>query len=547
MATDELQTLLESKEWVTLRVDRVEFLDLTTVRRTINLTVRASKLREQLPQGEENRHKRDVYVPLGWFLPWANAGAELLDADKRVIPYMTSAESDDLVKGLVKRRLERLAVTEPDLVGLVEKIPMHRNDPAARGHGCRSCHVDERSSAYLELMTERWGCRAVRVLLEAVYARQANTTCDRTRREATELAVILLAWQTNFVLLAPLQALTLHDELVTHELATLQLSFDEELGEWMSPLERGKSAQGDSIKLSRAERSQLRGRISRGGPFSAELDGLFPRYLRGVFARRRWRYLRKLGGRGLLRLTWHVAWHQASGLDTLAHQVDVILPAELMAVRMRMLRKRDGAVVANVADQVGSRATIVAPEVECAKAAKLMPPPPPPPTLFSLTIAQRSTASWHSGAWIAGLTSLVVIATALFWLPTHKDAPTDAVTILIIAPTLVAALLSARAGSELAEELHGDATTPDRRRWAARSGLRDWNPGKPDREKCPQRFGTRGAVGRLRDPDAADSAEPRIRRPSDPKAHQGWTAPLTARGIARRYPKGAVAQPQRRA
>lgn len=447
MAADELHTLLESKKWVTHRVDRVEFLDLTTVRRTINLTVHARKLREQLPRGWRYPHKRDVYVPLGWFLPWANAGAVLLDADQRVIPYMTSAESDKLVRGLVERRLKRLAIREPHLIGLVEKVPMHRDDPAARGHGCKSCDVGERGSAYLRLMTERWGCRAVRELLEAVYLRRESGACDRARREARELAMILLAWQTNFVLLAPLRALAAHDEW-----ATLQLSFDEELREWVSPLERGSSAKGDGVKLTRAERKRLRGRISRGGPFSAELDRLFPHHLRGVLARSGSRRLCKLGRRGLLRLTWHVAWHQASGLDTPTHQVDVILPKELMAVRVRMLRKRDGAVVANVADQVGSRATIVAPEVECAQAVKLTPPPPPP-TLFSLSIAQRSTASWHSGAWIAGLTGLVVLATALLWLPTHHDAPTDAVTMLIVAPTLVAALLSVRAGSDLAEEL----------------------------------------------------------------------------------------------
>ena len=46
-----------------------------------------------------------------------------------------------------------------------------------------------------------------------------------------------------------------------------------------------------------------------------------------------------------------------------------------------------------------------------------------------------------------------LLATALFWLPTRKETSTDAVTMLIVAPTLVTALLSVRAGSEIAEEL----------------------------------------------------------------------------------------------
>jgi hypothetical protein len=447
MARDELQTLLESREWVTKRVDRVEFIDLMTVRRTINLTVNAGKLRERLPEGSEGTHEHEVYVPLGWFLPWANAGAVLLNADGRVIPYMTSAESDLRVMGLVESRLKQLAIAEP-LIALAKKIPLHRKDPAARGQECEPCNLSRGGAGYLELMADRWGCRAVRRLLQALYERRAGTPSELRHREARELAMIVLAWQTNFVLLTPLSTLAAQGGW-----ANLQLCFDEELREWRAPVERGKSAEGNGVRLTRAERKLLRGRVSRGGPFSDELNGLFPRGLWGALARSRCQRLAMLARRGPLRLTWHVAWHQASGLDTSAHQVDVTLPAELMAVRVRMLRKRDSDVVANVADQVGSRATIVAPDAECVKAARLVPPPPPPPTLFSLSIAQRSTASWRSGAWIAGLTGLAVLMTALFWLPMLREAPTQAVTMLIVAPPLVAALLSVRAGSELAEQL----------------------------------------------------------------------------------------------
>jgi hypothetical protein len=460
MATDELQTLLESGKWVTRRVDRVEFLDLTTVRRTINLTVHARKMRELLPGRWDRRlsheGKREAYIPLGRFLPWANAGATLLDADDRVIPYITSAVSDELVAKMVKRRLKRLPIDDLDLLDLVEKIPLHRKDPAARGRECPYCAIHRPGGARLKLMTDRWGCKAVRDLVEAIH-RQRETgccrcckdgnRCDRRRREADELAMILLAWQKNFVLFAPLSALATKEEWTT-----LRLSFDEQLQQWISPLERARKIEKDHEgKLSRDERKALRGHVSRGGPFSEELDELFPRHLRGWLARCRYRRVRRLGERGLLGLTWHVAWDQASGLDTPSHQVDVFLPDELTAVRMRLLRRRESGVVANVADQVGSRATIVAPEAECANANKLAPSPPPP-TLFSLTIAQGSRASWVSGAWLAGLTAVAILLTALLWLPTG-DTSSDAITMLIVAPTLVSALLSVRARSELAEQL----------------------------------------------------------------------------------------------
>jgi hypothetical protein len=448
MAGDELHTLLESKRWVTRRVDRVEFLDLTTVRRTISLTVRAGELRALLPGRYERLDRRQAWVPLGWFLPWANAGAALLDARGRVVPYITSKESDERVTRLVVRRLRRVGVRDAE-IDLARKIPLHRIDPAARGLSCHACGVGlAQKPNHLELMADRWGCKAVRELLEALHEREMGTSCDRRRREVRELAMILLAWQTNFVLFTPLSGIGARGAW-----ATLRLSFYEELKEWGVPEERGRKAERDGVELLRGEWKTLRRRISRGGPFSDELDRLFPHGPQRMLARSKWAVLRKLARRGFLRLTWHVAWHQASGLDTADHQIDVVLPDEMMAVRVRMLRKREGPLVANVADQVGSRATIVAPDADCSKAVGLTPPPPPAPTLFSLSIAQRSPASWWSGVWIAVLTGIAVSATAWFWPPKSQAPSADAVTMLVVAPTLVAALLSVRARSDLAEEL----------------------------------------------------------------------------------------------
>jgi hypothetical protein len=127
----------------------------------------------------------------------------------------------------------------------------------------------------------------------------------------------------------------------------------------------------------------------------------------------------------------------------------VILPDELMAVRMRMLRKCEAGRTATVADQVGPRATILAPNC---------PPepsehPPPPPTLFSLVIAPRNPASWLGGACLAFVTGVVLLLSALSRLSEIVDHIEAATTILIVAPTLVSAYLSVRAANDIAEQL----------------------------------------------------------------------------------------------
>jgi hypothetical protein len=446
MSADDLTALLESRKWVKRRVDRIEFLDLMTVRRTIVFTFDPWALAEACPPNGS------TLIPLGWFAPWANARAELLDADQRVIPYLTSAESDVLIEGQIRQRLGALGVEE-NQIDLATKIRLHRRDPGIPGHGCKSCSTAESAAGHSELMSDKWGCRATRELLEHLWRWDTHEP-----KQARELAQIVLAWQTNFVLLARLDA-----SRKTSDWSTLQLSFDEELREWEPPWERRMAVRKRSAlpRLSCANACESRKHISRGGPFEVDLDALLPRYLRRWLAQSRWLSLRKVGRRGVLKLAWHVAWHQASGLDAPGHQVDVILPGELMAVRMRMLRTRDGKRRATVADQIGSRATIIAPGEEEDEETKEMNGAerqkeemlPPPPTLFSLVITQRSAASWYGGVWIALLTGIAILTSALWWLPGENAKSTDAITILIVATTLVATLLSVRAGSEIAEQL----------------------------------------------------------------------------------------------
>jgi hypothetical protein len=429
---DDLAAILGSRRWVKRRVDRIEFLDLTTVRRTIVFMIDLAAL-------AATRSSSCELIPLGWFMPWANAEVVLVDEDRRVTTYLTSRESDDRVAGQICQRLRNLGMHGS--AGLVRQIREHRTKPRPRKPTCGCSTDDECAPGYVELMNDKWGCRAVRRLLDELQRKHPDRKTVEGR-QAGELVQILLAWQTNFVLFAQLATARASGR------ATLQLSYDEELLDWEPPWERRNRELGGN-DLPRAEARECRRHISRGGPFSQDLDALLPWGPRGRIAGARSSAVRSLGRRGLLGLTWHVAWHQASGLDVTDHHVEVILPPELTIVRMRMLRIRGRRRYATRADQVGSRATIVTPPLpDRSRKAR-----PPVPTLLSMVITERSAASWYGGFWIASLTGAAILASALWRLREIVDHTDAVAAILVVAPTLVSTLLAVRAGSEIAEQL----------------------------------------------------------------------------------------------
>lgn len=441
MLHDELNALLLSRAWVTRRVDRVEFLDLMAVRRTIALTLDLERLAgtQWRRRGSSTVGRR---VPLGWFVPWANAGAVLVDADGRIIPYLTSGESDRVVEPLIVRRLRALGIDDPEL--RVKAVVGHRQDPGRPGDRCNSCKGAGCSDGHQDLMVEKWGCRAVLSLLRDLREADPHRD-DDTSTPAKELARLVMAWQRNFVLFACLDSSKMQRGRVT-----LRLSYDEELLEWEPPWEHRRRLVLKPEGRECRQPVECRAYISRGGPFAPDLDLLAPRgRLSGMLARSGSPHGRKLGRHGPLQAAWHVAWHQASGIDVPDHHVDVILPNELTVVRLRMLRIVDGIRCATVGDQAGSHATIVAPEL-CERSAHR---DGWSPTLFSLVIAQRSPSAWYGGAWIALLTAIALFLVACLWLPAAEKHVEPAVAALLLAPTLVAAALSVRAGSEIAEQL----------------------------------------------------------------------------------------------
>jgi len=442
VVADCLTPLLNSRRWVTRRVDRVEFLDLMTVRRTIALTCDLDRL-ACFPGGGGDPTTGEFLVPLGWFVPWANAGAVLVDADGRTIPYLTSRESDDKVEEMLLERLRALDLDDCD--AHLRAVPAHRRDPGRPGDRCDGCKRAGCSDGHRDLMVEKWGCRTVLVLLAALHARDPCRDVPETT-PAKELARLVMAWQRNFVAFARLDASAMQRGQVT-----LQLSYDEELLDWEPPWEHRRRLVHE-IEGARCERPfECRAYVSRGGPFAPDLDALAPRGPLGLLAGSGSPRMRKLGRRGPLHVAWHVAWHQAGGIDVPDHHVDVVLPTELAVVRMRMLRMFDGRRCATVADQAGSHATIVAPEprelpeedADCAWS----------PTLFSVVLAQRSPSGWYGGALMAALTAIALLLVAICWLPAIVQNVDAGVAALLLAPTLVSAALSVRAGSEIAEQL----------------------------------------------------------------------------------------------
>ena len=437
---DELTALLASRSWVSRRVDRLEFLDLSTVHRTIVFTLDLEGLKKLLPADPQ-------MFPVGLLRRDAmRAGTRIVDGSGNVLAHLPRAVSDKHVEDVVKRRLGKLQIAvDEELLNLFTHIQDHRP------RSCALLPQDGRFDGYAELAAEKWGCPAVGRLLIRLRAaeRQGADSGD-----VAELARLLFDWQNNYVLFVPTAA------RVPSSLETLELSYDEELQEWQPPWERrthalgandlgGANAQSESVKIGRA-------------PFGDDLDQLAPRSAleRAAAQNRISLPLRKLGRRGVLSFAWHVAWEQASSSDVALHLVEVTLPPELAVIRMRMVQ----ATLVDGDSGFRRDECVTAAPLSMGRASLLAPTPPPmlaqstgiPPLagmFMSLVVAQRRRGAWLAGSLIAAVTGIGMVFAALTDLAQLVLQVGAVVTILLLAPTLVAALLSIRAASDIAQEL----------------------------------------------------------------------------------------------
>jgi hypothetical protein len=403
---------LRSSEWVDRRFDRLEFVGLTTIARSITLTLDIACL-GRLIDGPR------AAIPLGLFVR-GGPPSQVRDASGRIVRHLPSVQANMRFREALSRRLAAAGLTDFD--GELDEIAVHRSDACARLG----------TDGYAELAAERWGCPAVAALLAAVRDLGPDDAAQR------EIVRLLFDWQNSepLVIEAP-------DELGL--IGTITVAFDEELGQWQPPWDRRCPSvpPGDPLL---DDRDYAR-RVSRGGPFDDDLNALSPSRPRSwLFARPSAR-LRTIGRRMSLRQSWHVVWEQWA-VGPIESHVEVIVPPELSIVRLRSLRAGApaGPGVVDLPRQVGLRGHIT---VEARPGARRAPP-----ELLSVLLAHRDRRGWNTGFAIAVLTGVVLLLAALL-------VPSDvaekhlgsAVTLILLGPGFTAGLLSLRAASDIADDL----------------------------------------------------------------------------------------------
>ena len=313
---DDLTLLLDSPSWILGRFDRLDLVNLTTVRRTIVFTIDVAKLREALMK------RRTDAFPLALLSRGGiRTGLRLTDRSAAIVPFITQAESDERVKSALAARLSALGLeSNPDLSDVLTHRPQHCAQLA---------YAEDHFDGYEKLAAENWGCPTVGRALWDLWRLQ-NVGDDRDRRvRLVEIARLLFDWQNSFVFFVRCNV-TDPDK----NLETLALSYVEELQQWRPPFERRHDALG-RCDLSADDEALERKKIGD-PPFREDLDVLAPwsPLLKGP------RSCRALGRRGPLTLAWHVAWKQWIEPNSGSHVVEVTVPRELAVIRMRILDVR---------------------------------------------------------------------------------------------------------------------------------------------------------------------------------------------------------------
>ena len=418
-----IKLLEHSHEWLLRRVDGLQFLDLTTVHRTITLTVDASRL--------DKTGSR--LLPIGLFRRGAGrAGIRVADRNDAVVPHLSKAESDTEVSTALVSLLSD--------AGLEGKADVLKEISRHAPHRCVDLESTDGFDGYADLAGEKWGCPSVGRLLRELQGLEPDPG-----RPVAALVRLLLDWQNNTLLLLPLGDTC----TAPPEWSTLTVTYDEELAEWLPPWERRHGAltpfhrQSDDAMDSMA----LRHAISRGGPLADDLNALQPtrRQRLAAFPSRG---VRTYARRGILQQTWHVAWEQGVAGDVGSHHVEVSVPPELTVVRMRMVSpfgSQDPRV--EVADELGARAHVAAddPQTHAPERYK--------PQLLSLLVSHRDAQTPRAAAVVALITGLAFVLGGALWMEEILGQREVATTTLVLVPSLIAGLLSLRSTSDIADEL----------------------------------------------------------------------------------------------
>lgn len=407
---------LSAATWIDRRVDRFEFVGLTTIHHAITLTLDLAKL----GGGGE-----PIALPIGMFNR-ERAPTSVADAQGTVVRDLPIRRANALFREALRARLEAVGETWR-IDDALREIERHRVERCALLHSSTPAY-----NGYADLAAEKWGCPMVGALLDRLGPAAARSL------ERRAIARLLFDWQNCDPLVVEVQA----DDA---RFGTLTVAFDEELTPWTPPWDRRYNVLKPYDRTNDAPLHDpwLAARVSRGGPFDADLQALARRSMHGRLARASRPRLRILGRRGLLPLTWHVVWEQWAVAGVERH-IEIVVPPELAVIRLRSLRPTvdPSEPAAEVAHQVGQSAHLT-----------LTPDRREAPELMSLLLGHRDRQSWNAGALVALLTGLLLIAAVWCALDRIEAQLEASITVLLLGPAFTAGLLSARATSEIADEL----------------------------------------------------------------------------------------------
>lgn len=407
---------LSSATWIDRRVDRFEFVGLTTIEHSIALTLDLGRL-----------PKAELELPIGMF-DRDRPPSRVIDATGKLVRHLPSERASDLVRADIEQRLARVGVTFEVRRSLAE-IARHRSHSCALVATAGGEH-----DGYADLAREKWGCPYVGILLRQLQRAEVN------QRATSDIARLLFDWQNC-------HPLVVRVDPGNAAFSILTISFDEELTPWFPPWDRRWEALGstyDRLGDGPLGERDLAARVSRGGPFGEDLQELEPRRVRGWMSRSRTRVMRKLGRSHPLHMTWHVVWEQWAVGD-FERQIEVTVPPELSVVRLRSLRpgENPGEPAPDMADQVGPRARLTLTPDDRRAA----------PELMSLLLCHRDQQSWIAGAVVAALAGGLLVLGVWLALAALKRDVEAAVTVILLGPAIIAGFLSARATSEIADKL----------------------------------------------------------------------------------------------
>lgn len=456
------------------RTDLLRFVDLTTLERTISLELNLPKVSpaRETPQ----------YIPLGLLGSGSNLGSfRIADRSGSRLVTPARAEAREVAEDLLVSLVDDLGLDPEDSSDTKEQIKALLKcgdkdlcDWCTRAYRTADEEKEEATSEEESLRIWRrhqLGCRALFLIVERLVPAggNRNDTRDKLVRRLFDFAESL-----------PLPAEW--PEQISHDrspgVTYVSCSFHEDVEPWYAPkVSRAlKLTAGNSLrerarwwwishKVAYCEK--VKGRLANQGPIADAINVLG--HWRGQMMTGTARRLS--GFRSLC-----ILWEQGTIADQRSYHVDIEVPEGLVIARattlVPVIEPEDGipAVDRNPATEVGHGAHIVVGRRTDPEKPKLRRRVK---SMTVIEVAAADTALWLIGAAVALASAVLMAVIAARWsfifaghpsgmtragktLTATNDRVEPIVSLLVIAPSLVAAFLAIRASNEIgAALLHG--------------------------------------------------------------------------------------------